>query len=67
MHAVPGLCTLNIFEYEISLSCGKFRNHPREPLFGHDNTFDRGRPVGQTRKAVLEFFKNLWGLGTEYE
>ncbi len=40
-----GLCTLNIFEYEISLSCGKFRNHHREPLFGHGNTFDRGRPV----------------------
>ncbi len=42
------LCMLyqyNIFEYEISLSCGKFRNHHREPLFGHGNTFDRGRPV----------------------
>jgi hypothetical protein len=45
VHALPGLCTLNIFEYEISLSCGKFRNHHREPLFGHGNTFDRGRPV----------------------
>jgi hypothetical protein len=32
VHALPGLCTLNIFEYEISLSCGKFRNHNREPL-----------------------------------
>ncbi len=45
MHALPGLCALNIFEYEISLSCGKFRNHHREPLFGHGNTFNRGRPV----------------------
>jgi hypothetical protein len=27
------------------LSCDKFRNHHREPLFGHGNTFDRGRPV----------------------
>jgi hypothetical protein len=35
VHALPGLCTLNIFEYEISLSCGKFRNHHREPLLGH--------------------------------
>ncbi len=43
--ALPGLCTLNIFEYEISLSCGKFRSHHREPLFGHGNTFDRGQPV----------------------
>ncbi len=46
VHALPGLGTLNIFEYEISLSCGKFRNYHREPLFGHGNTFDRGRPVG---------------------
>jgi hypothetical protein len=45
VHAIPGLCTLNIFEYEISLSCRKFRNHHQEPLFGHGNTFDRGRPV----------------------
>ncbi len=45
VHALPGLCSLNIFEYEISLSCGKFRNHHREPLFGHGNTFDWGRPV----------------------
>ncbi len=30
---------------EIPLKCGKFRNHHREPLFGHGNTFDRGRPV----------------------
>jgi hypothetical protein len=46
MHALPGLCTLNIFEYEISLSCRKFKNHHQEPLFGHGNTFDRGRPMG---------------------
>ncbi len=45
MHALSGMCALNIFEYEISLSCGKFRNHHREPLFGHGNTFNRGRPV----------------------
>jgi hypothetical protein len=38
VHALPGLCTLNIFEYEISLSSGKFRNHHREPLFGLGNT-----------------------------
>ncbi len=43
---VPSLCTLNIFSYEISLSCGTFRKHDREPLFGHGNTFDRGLPVG---------------------
>ncbi len=48
MHALPGMCTLNIFEYEISLSCGKFRNYHREPSFGHGNTFDRGRPVAAT-------------------
>jgi hypothetical protein len=48
VHALPGLCALNIFEYEISLSCGKFRNHHREPLLGHGNTFDRGRPVVYT-------------------
>jgi hypothetical protein len=35
----------NLFDYEISVSCGKFRNHHREPLFGHGNTFDRGLPV----------------------
>ncbi len=45
VHALPGLCTLNIFEYEISLSCGKFRKHHRMPLFGHGNTFGRGLPV----------------------
>ncbi len=28
--------------------CGKFRNHHREPLFGHGNTFDSGWPVGGT-------------------
>jgi hypothetical protein len=39
VHALPGLFTLNIFDYEISLSCWKFRNHHREPLFGHGNTF----------------------------
>jgi len=54
VHALPGLCTLNIFEYEISLSCGKFRNHHREPLFGHGNTFDRGRPVVYTRDGPRE-------------
>jgi hypothetical protein len=48
VHALPGLCTLNIFEYEISLSCWKFRNHHREPLSGHSNTLDRGRPVAIT-------------------
>jgi hypothetical protein len=41
VHALPGLCTFKIFEYEISLSCGKFKKHHREPLFGHGNTFDR--------------------------
>ncbi len=45
VHAIPGLCTLNIFDYEISLSCGKFRKHYREPLFGDGNTFGRGLPV----------------------
>ncbi len=45
MYALPGLCTLNIFEYDISLSCGKFRKHYREPLFGQANTFGRGLPV----------------------
>ncbi len=48
MHAIPGMCTLNIFDCEISLSCGKFRKHHREPLFGHGNTFGRGLPVVET-------------------
>ncbi len=56
--ALPGLCTLNIFEYEISLSCGKFRNHHREPLFGHGNTFDRGRPVANQRTSKKQFTLN---------
>ncbi len=51
VHALPGLCTLNIFEYEISLSCGKFRNHHQEPLFGHGNTIDRGWPVTCTLRT----------------
>jgi hypothetical protein len=56
VHALQGLCTLNIFEYEISLSCGKFRNHHRKPLFGLGNTFDRGRPVDPytARRFTLE-------------
>ncbi len=41
---VSRLWTLNIFSYEISLSCGTFIKHDREPLFGNGNTFDRGRP-----------------------
>ncbi len=45
VHAIPRVCTLNIFDYEISLSCGKCRKHHREPLFGHSNTFGRGLPV----------------------
>ncbi len=53
VHGLPELCTLNIFESEISLGCRKFRNHHRKPLFGHGNTFDRGRPVVVT-KAVGE-------------
>jgi hypothetical protein len=55
VHALPGLCTLNILEYEISVSCGKFRNHHREPLFGHGNTFDRGRPVVPKNIYLLSF------------
>ncbi len=43
---VLGLCTLNIFSYEIFLSCEILRKHDREPLFGHGNTFGRGLPVG---------------------
>jgi hypothetical protein len=35
VHAIPGFCTLNIFNYEI---CGKLRKHHCEPLFGHGNT-----------------------------
>ncbi len=34
-----------MFSYEISLSCGTFEKHDREPLFGLGNTFDRGLPV----------------------
>jgi hypothetical protein len=46
VHALPGLCTLNILDSEISLiSCGKFRKHHREPLFGHGNTVARGLPT----------------------
>ena len=60
VHALPGLCTLNIFEYEISLSCGKFRNHHREPLFGHGNTVDRGRPVVGTFTITI-----LYSVHTE--
>ncbi len=37
VHAMPGLCTVNVLDYEISLSCEKFRKHHREPLFGHGN------------------------------
>ncbi len=50
VHALPGLCTLNIFEYEISLSCGKFRNHHREPLFGQWTWqhFRKGPTCGHT-------------------
>ncbi len=55
VHALQGLCTLNIFDYDISLSCGKFRNHQREPLFGHGNTFDRGRPVFLPASFPLTF------------
>ncbi len=58
VHALPGLCTLNIFEYEISKSCRKFRNHHREPLFGHGNTFDRGRPV----VGIATITKNALGI-----
>jgi hypothetical protein len=43
-----GLCAFNIFSYEMSLSCWTFRKHDREPLFGHGNTFGRGRPVCRT-------------------
>jgi hypothetical protein len=66
VHALPGLCTLNIFEYEISLSCGKFRNHHREPLFGHGNTFDRGRPVGSIKEVNKEqpSYRNLSATAT---
>ncbi len=60
MHALPGLCTLNIFEYEISLSCGKFRNHHRELLFGHSNTFNRGRPVME-----ITLVKSLYSGGPD--
>ncbi len=42
---VSGLWTLNIFSYEIPLSCGTFIKHDREPLFGNGNTFNRGQPV----------------------
>ncbi len=45
VHAITVLCTLNVFDYEISLSCEKVRKHHREPLFGHGNTFGRGLPV----------------------
>ncbi len=61
MHVLPGLCTLNIFEYEISLICGKFRNHHREPLFGHGNTFDRGRPVSLPLFFNQNLSRNLLG------
>jgi hypothetical protein len=45
MYLVCVHCTLNIFSYEISISCGTFRKHDREPLYGHGNTVDRGLPV----------------------
>ncbi len=48
---VSGLWTLNIFSYEISLSCGTFIKHDREPLFGNGNTFSRGRPVCVTTQC----------------
>ncbi len=57
-HAIPGLCTLNIFVYEISLSCGKFRKQHREPLFGHGNTFDRGLPMDEGIER-----DKTWGRG----
>jgi hypothetical protein len=48
VHALPGLCALNIFEYDISLSCGKFINHHREPL---------------SDMATLSIGANLWWGG----
>jgi hypothetical protein len=42
---VPSLWTLNILGYEIYLRRVIFTKHDCEPLFGHGNTFDRGRPV----------------------
>ncbi len=50
---VPGLWTLNIFAYEIYLRRVTFTKHDCEPLFGHGNTFYRGRPVRQIPKSVL--------------
>jgi hypothetical protein len=49
---VPGLCTLNIFCYEISLSCGTFQN----PLLGHGNTFNRGLPVGRRHSRCFSSY-----------
>ncbi len=44
---VLGLWTLNIFADDLYLSWGTLTKHDREPMFGHGNTFDRGRrPVG---------------------
>ncbi len=36
---------LNIFGYEISLSCGKFRKHDREPCLDKATHSIRGLPV----------------------